>query len=162
VANALYNSALIVGAGHGLTASLTCLLSREALDVALSARDTDKLKSLCEETGATAFGCDAQDEGQVTRLFEALDQHFGAPDVVIYNASPRVRGPLTTLDVHAVRRALMVSLSRYAELAADIGHRFAVEQLRYEPQALIHYRTLLPRHRHLPLEGGKGYLCVRR
>src|SRR5438034_8900644 len=56
---------------------------------------------------------------------------------------------------------LVASLSRYAELAADIGHRFAVEQLRYEPQALIHYRTLLPRHRHLPLEGGKCYLCVR-
>jgi NAD(P)-dependent dehydrogenase (short-subunit alcohol dehydrogenase family) len=41
----------------------------------------------CAETGATAFGCDAQDEAQVARLFESVDQRFRSPDVVIYNAS---------------------------------------------------------------------------
>jgi len=104
-----YKTALIVGAGQGLSASLARLLSRKGLAVALAARDPEKLKSLCGETGATAFGCDAQDEAQVARLFESLDKHFGPPDVVIYNASARARGPLTTLDPAEVRRTLLVS-----------------------------------------------------
>jgi NAD(P)-dependent dehydrogenase (short-subunit alcohol dehydrogenase family) len=107
--NAPYKTALIVGAGSGLSASLARLLSREGVTVALAARDPDKLKSLCEETGATAFGCDAQDEAQVARMFTSLDELSGSPDVVIYNASARARGPLTTLDPDEVRRTLIVS-----------------------------------------------------
>src|SRR5215470_14396782 len=104
-----HKTALIVGAGQGLSASLARLLVREGLKVALAARNPDKLKSLCEETGATAFGCDAQDEAQVARLFESLDKHFGSPDVVIYNASARARGPFAKLDPDEVRRTLIVS-----------------------------------------------------
>jgi NAD(P)-dependent dehydrogenase (short-subunit alcohol dehydrogenase family) len=104
-----YESALSVGAGGGLSASLARLLTRSGLSVALAARDTDKLKSLCAETGSKAFGCDAQDKEQVARLFEAVEQHLGPPDVVIYNASARARGPLMALDPDDVRRALMVS-----------------------------------------------------
>jgi len=104
-----YKTALIVGAGSGLSASLARLLSREGMTVALAARHPDKLKALCEETGATAFGCDAQDEAQVARLFESLDREFGSPDVVIYNASARARGPFATLDPDEVRRTLIVS-----------------------------------------------------
>jgi NAD(P)-dependent dehydrogenase (short-subunit alcohol dehydrogenase family) len=104
-----YKTALIVGAGQGLSASLARLLTREGLKLALAARDPGKLKALCDETGATAFGCDAQDEAQVARLFESLDKHFGSPDIVVYNASARARGPFTTLDPAEVRRTLIVS-----------------------------------------------------
>jgi NAD(P)-dependent dehydrogenase (short-subunit alcohol dehydrogenase family) len=64
---------------------------------------------LCEETGAIAFGCDAQDEAQVAHMFASLDEQSGSPDVVIYNASARARGPLATLDPDDVRRTLLVS-----------------------------------------------------
>jgi len=106
---ATYKTALIVGAGQGLSASLARLLSREGLSLTLAARDADKLKPLCDETGASAFACDAQDEAQVAHMFESLDQRFGSPDVVIYNASARARGPFTTLDPDEVRRTLIVS-----------------------------------------------------
>ena len=56
---------------------------------------------------------------------------------------------------------LVAGLAGDAELPADVAHRFAVQQPGHEPQALVHHRTLLPRHRHLPLEGGKCYPCVR-
>jgi len=92
-----YKTALIVGAGHGLSASLARLLTQSDLSVALAARSPEKLKDLCAETGASAFACDAQ------------DQALGSPDVVIYNASARTRGPLTTLDPDEVRRTLLVS-----------------------------------------------------
>jgi NAD(P)-dependent dehydrogenase (short-subunit alcohol dehydrogenase family) len=92
-----------------LSASLARLLAREGLAIALAARAPDKLRALCEETHARAFACDAQDEAQVARLFESLDQASLSPDVVIYNASARTRGPLVTLDPAEVRRTLLVS-----------------------------------------------------
>jgi len=43
MASPTYTSALIVGAGQGLSASLTRLLRKEGLTVAIAARDTAKL-----------------------------------------------------------------------------------------------------------------------
>ena len=44
------------------------LFTREGIRVALAARQTDKLGSLCKETGATAYPCDATNLDDVTRL----------------------------------------------------------------------------------------------
>jgi len=107
----IYNSARIVGAGQGLSASLTRLLRTEGLAVAIAARDPAKLAPLCTETGARAFGCDAQDEAQVQRLFLEIEREHehDAPDLVIYNASARTRGPFVQLVPAEVQRALQVT-----------------------------------------------------
>jgi len=104
-----YRSALIVGTGPGLSASLARLFARQGLRVALAARRTDKLAALCAETGAVAHVCDAADAGNVARLFEAVEADQGAPDVVVYNASGRERGPLVDLDPAGVQRALAIT-----------------------------------------------------
>ncbi|HUO00627.1 MAG TPA: SDR family NAD(P)-dependent oxidoreductase [Bradyrhizobium sp.] len=98
-------SALIVGAGSGLSASLARLFARNGLRVAVSARDTGKLAALCAETGATPVAADASKPADVARLFETV----GAPDVVVYNASARARGPFVELDPAAVADAIAVS-----------------------------------------------------
>ena len=64
---------------------------------------------MCAETGARAFGCDAQDEAQVQRLFADVDRAQGAPDVVVYNASARTRGAFVQLVPAEVQRALQVT-----------------------------------------------------
>jgi NAD(P)-dependent dehydrogenase (short-subunit alcohol dehydrogenase family) len=104
-----YESALIVGAGRGLSASLARLFAAEGLRVALAARDSEKLAPLCAETGARAFACDAVEPDQVAQLFAAVEAAAGAPDVVVYNASARARGPLVELVPAEVERAIMVS-----------------------------------------------------
>jgi NAD(P)-dependent dehydrogenase (short-subunit alcohol dehydrogenase family) len=104
-----YRSALIVGAGPGLSASLTRLFRREGLAVAIAARDPVKLASLCAETGARAFGCDAQNEAQVQQLFADVECEQGTPDVVIYNASARARGPFVQISPTEVQHALQVT-----------------------------------------------------
>jgi NAD(P)-dependent dehydrogenase (short-subunit alcohol dehydrogenase family) len=109
MASPAYKSALIVGAGQGLSASLTRLLGKEGLAVAIAARDISKLSSLCDETGARAFACDAQDEAQVRRLFADVERAQGDPDVVVYNASARSRGPFVELVPAEVQRALQVT-----------------------------------------------------
>jgi NAD(P)-dependent dehydrogenase (short-subunit alcohol dehydrogenase family) len=102
-------SALIVGAGRGLSASLARLFAREGMRVALAARGTAKLAELCRETGARDFACDAVDAGQVAALFAAVDAAIGPPEIVVYNASARARGSIAELVPAEVERALMVS-----------------------------------------------------
>jgi len=104
-----YKTALIVGAGMGLSAALTRLFTRKNISVALAARQTDKLDALCKETGAVAYACDATKVDDVTRLFAEVDRDRGAPDVVVYNASARVRGPFVDLAPADVSKAISVS-----------------------------------------------------
>jgi NAD(P)-dependent dehydrogenase (short-subunit alcohol dehydrogenase family) len=104
-----YKTALIVGAGEGISASLTRLLSREGLRVALAARHIEKLGALCSETGAKAFACDAADAEDVARLFGGVERDIGAPDFVVYNASARARGPMVDLVPADVAQAIAIS-----------------------------------------------------
>ena len=105
-----YERALIVGAGDGLSASLARALAGAGLRVGLAARNAGKLAGLAAETGAATHGADASRPGDVDGLFAAMDEALGgSPDVVAYNPSARVRGPLVSLDRDAVRQALEVS-----------------------------------------------------
>jgi NAD(P)-dependent dehydrogenase (short-subunit alcohol dehydrogenase family) len=104
-----YKTALIVGAGEGLSASLARLFAREGIHVAVAARNAGKLDALCRDTGARAFGCDATQPDEVARLFEAVGRDIGVPDVVVYNASGRTRGAFADLNAADVAQAIAVS-----------------------------------------------------
>jgi NAD(P)-dependent dehydrogenase (short-subunit alcohol dehydrogenase family) len=104
-----FNTALIVGAGSGLSASLARALAKDGISVVLAARTTDDLDALTRETGALAFACDATKRAEVEKLFTDIEAACGAPEIVIYNASFRARGPLVELDPTEVERALAVS-----------------------------------------------------
>ena len=102
-------NALVVGAGAGISASFARALAKDGMTVALSARNVDKLADLQAETGGLAIACDAADPASVAELFERLDKDLGRIDVMLYNPSARVRGPLVELDPEDVRTALTVS-----------------------------------------------------
>jgi len=109
MANPTYQSALIVGAGAGLSASLARALAKEGVRVALAARSVEDLDALKRETGAATFACDASARTDVEKLFVELEAAGGAPEIVIYNASYRTRGPLVELDPAEVERSIAVS-----------------------------------------------------
>ena len=100
--------ALIIGAGSGLSASLARLFAAKGLRVTLASRGVADLAPLAAETGAAPHVCDASDAAQVAALFAALDAG-GAPDVVVYNPSARVRGPIASLDPAEVARAVSIT-----------------------------------------------------
>jgi NAD(P)-dependent dehydrogenase (short-subunit alcohol dehydrogenase family) len=104
-----YKTALIVGVGSGLSASLARLFAKTGLKVALAARRAANLATLAQETGAKTFACDSTDRAQVTTLFADVEAAFGSPDVVVYNASYRTRGPFVDLVPDEVEKALMVT-----------------------------------------------------
>jgi NAD(P)-dependent dehydrogenase (short-subunit alcohol dehydrogenase family) len=104
-----YRTALIVGAGSGLSASLARLFARNGMKIALAARSTAKLEGLAAEAGASVFACDATQRADVEKLFAAVESANGAPDVVVYNASFRTRGPFVDLEPADVEKAIAVS-----------------------------------------------------
>ena len=108
-----YKTALIVGVGSGLSASLARIFTKAGLKVALAARRAANLATLAQETGAKSFACDSTSRTDVAKLFADVEAALGAPDVVVYNASYRTRGPFVDLvpdevakiaDGHRVRR----------------------------------------------------------
>ena len=103
------SSALIIGAGSGLSAALARKCRDAGMDVVLAARDGDKARAVAVETNAAQHRCDASSIEEVARLFAALDETTGTPDLVVYNPSARLRGPITELDPAATRAAIEVT-----------------------------------------------------
>jgi NAD(P)-dependent dehydrogenase (short-subunit alcohol dehydrogenase family) len=104
-----YRTALIVGVGAGLSASLARLFSKAGIAVALAARRAADLGPLAKEVGGKAFACDASKHSDVAKLYADVEAALGAPDVVVYNASYRTRGPVAELDPVEVEKSLIVS-----------------------------------------------------
>src|SRR5919106_642923 len=67
--NSMAKTALVVGAGDGISASFARALAREGITVGLAARRTDKLAALRDEIGGPVFACDAADPHHVAPLF---------------------------------------------------------------------------------------------
>ncbi len=109
MAELAYRTALIVGVGGGLSASVARTFTKAGMKVALAARRANDLAPLAKEIGGEAFACDATKHQQVSKLFADVEAAFGTPDVVVYNASYRTRGPFVDLDPAEVEKTLIVS-----------------------------------------------------
>jgi NAD(P)-dependent dehydrogenase (short-subunit alcohol dehydrogenase family) len=129
-----YKSALVIGAGPGISASVTRLLRAAGLPVVIAARNIDKLAALSQETGAIPLPVDTADAAQVEQLFAETDARIGAPEIVVYNASGRVRGPIAELDPIDVARAVEVTA---------LGAFYAVQQAAKRMEQAHHGAILL-------------------
>ena len=101
--------ALIVGSGPGLSASLARLFKKEGMKVAMASRNVKKLDGLVKDVDGRAYACDASSPTDVKKLFQSVSQDIGDPNLVVYNASGRVRGPVTDLDPEDVRQTILIT-----------------------------------------------------
>ncbi|MEL6888826.1 MAG: SDR family NAD(P)-dependent oxidoreductase [Pseudomonadota bacterium] len=99
-------TAVIIGAGSGLSASLARKLAERGHPLVLGARNTSKLDDLVAETGAQAVALEGSHPAQMETLFAGIP---GRIDVAIYNPSARARGPVATLEPDEVRRAMEIT-----------------------------------------------------
>ena len=102
-------TALIVGAGPGLSSSLTYILLKNKFKVAIAARNVAKLATLAETSNVDVLTCDASNINQVQTLFKKLDKTWGTPDLVIYNPSARVRGGIVEVDPEDTQKAINIT-----------------------------------------------------
>ena len=84
-------------------------MARQGAQIALAARNIEKLADLKNEIGGYAISCDATEADHVANLFLQTDELIGTPDVVLYNASAYVAGPIAELDPPAVLQSLMLT-----------------------------------------------------
>jgi len=123
-----YSTALIVGAGPGISASVARALRSAGLRVALAARNVGKLAPFATEIGAETFAADAADPAAVERLFADVDQRLGEPDLVLFNAAARVRGRIVDIDAGDVRRALDITTFGGFLVVQQAARRMAPKQ----------------------------------
>jgi NAD(P)-dependent dehydrogenase (short-subunit alcohol dehydrogenase family) len=102
-------TALIVGAGPGLGAALGRRCAALGFVPILAARDETRVKALAAPLGGAGERVDAADPSSVAALFARLEERGEIPEIVIYNAGLRLRGPSVTLDPEAVARAVAVT-----------------------------------------------------
>ena len=100
-------SALIVGAGRGVSGSFARVLVQHGYRVVLASRSAGARAP--DLAGTVRLACDASEPQDVARLFDRIDAELPPPAVVLYNPSFRSRGPLLTLDPEEVRRSLQVT-----------------------------------------------------
>ena len=106
--NSPYSTALIVGVGPGISASLARRLTGLGVRLGLASRNIVKLHRLAKETTAKTFAADVAEIDSVAKLFKDMDATIGVPDLVVFNAQARVHGPLAELDPSSVASAISV------------------------------------------------------
>jgi NAD(P)-dependent dehydrogenase (short-subunit alcohol dehydrogenase family) len=74
-----YRTALIVGVGGGLSASVARAFAKAGMKIALASRRVADLAPLAKDVGGEAFACDASKRGDVVHLFGAVEGAGGAP-----------------------------------------------------------------------------------
>ena len=101
--------ALIVGMGPGISGTFAKSLATEGYDVAVAARNIGRLQPLAAALGATPFEADASQPDSIVRLFDTVERTLGAPQVVLFNPSARVRGELLSLDMAAAAAGIQTT-----------------------------------------------------
>lgn len=100
-------SALIVGAGRGISGAFARLLASHGYRVVLASRSGGARAP--DVAHGVRIDCDASKVQDVARLFARLDAELPPLALVLYNPSYRSRGPLTSLDPADVQQALQVT-----------------------------------------------------
>jgi NAD(P)-dependent dehydrogenase (short-subunit alcohol dehydrogenase family) len=104
-----YSTALIIGAGSGISASVARALAAAGVKVGLAAREVRKLSALATEIGAETFSADATNLMDVVTLFDEMEGRLGPLEIVLYNAAARLPGAITDLDPREVERVIATS-----------------------------------------------------
>lgn len=116
-------AALVIGAGPGISGAFAAELARDGYAVALASRDRAKVAALAQPLGARTYAVDASQPEQIVQLFEAVERDLGAPEVVLYNPSGRVRGDLLSLDIRAAQAAIQTTAIGALAAAQEAARR---------------------------------------
>lgn len=96
--------ALVTGGSRGLGKAIAIALAKKGVDIAITGRNIEKLKSVVEQlqsygVQATSEAFDVSNKEQVFESIKRLEQGFGKFDILINNAGIAKFGEFSQMDV---------------------------------------------------------------
>jgi short-subunit dehydrogenase len=114
--------ALVTGVGPGTGSAITRRLSAGGYDVAMLARNKDRLATLEKEVAnVRAFACDVTDEAQLDAALAAVRQSIGEPTVLIHNAVGGAWGNFLEIDPKILNANFQVNTMALLHLARRLA-----------------------------------------
>jgi NAD(P)-dependent dehydrogenase (short-subunit alcohol dehydrogenase family) len=114
--------AVVTGTGPGTGAAIVRRFSRGGYQVAMLARNRDRLDKLEREIpNAHAYACDVTDEAQLDSTVEAIRADLGTPKVLIHNAVGGAFGNFMEIDPAVLNRNFQVNAMALLYLARRLA-----------------------------------------
>lgn len=112
---------LITGVGPGTGSALVRRFA-ETYDVAMVARDRDRLEALTQEVpGARAYPCDVADSAALDQMLERVRSELGSPHVLIHNAVGGAFGNILEVDPKTLELNFQINVMAMLRLVQAVG-----------------------------------------
>ena len=115
-------TALITGVGPGTGAALSRRFAQGGYNVAMLARDADRLAAL--EAGlplARAYPCDVTDVATLNAVLDRVDAELGPPSVLVHNAVGGAFATFDQVDPAVLERNFQVNVMALLHLARRLS-----------------------------------------
>jgi NADP-dependent 3-hydroxy acid dehydrogenase YdfG len=114
--------ALVTGVGPGTGSAIARRLSAGGYDVAMLARNKERLAKFEGEIANTrAFACDVTDEAQLDSALSAVRQQLGEPSVLVHNAVGGAWGSFLDIDPKVLNANFQVNTMALLHLARRLA-----------------------------------------
>jgi len=119
---------LVTGGGTGLGRAISAEFARLGADIVIASRDPGHLsqgEAAIEKAGGrvVTVGCDIRDPAAVAAAFDAAEQAFGLPQVLVNNAAANFPVPAEDMSPNAWRTVVDITLNGTFFCAREFGRR---------------------------------------
>ncbi|GIP26096.1 short-chain dehydrogenase [Paenibacillus sp. J23TS9] len=125
---------LVTGGATGLGRAMGEKFVKLGAKLAITGRREEVLKQTSDELSANGYSvfykpCDVRDPAQISALVDAVEQHYGAIDILVNNAAGNFISPTERLSPRAVDAVLNIVLHGTFYATLEVGKRW-IEQKR--------------------------------
>ena len=122
------STVLVTGGGTGLGKAIASEFARLGASIVIASRSADHLESgrtAMEELGApvATAACDIRDPAAVAAAFDAAEDAFGLPDVLVNNAAANFPVPAEDMSPNAWRAVVDITLNGTFNCTRELGRR---------------------------------------
>jgi NAD(P)-dependent dehydrogenase (short-subunit alcohol dehydrogenase family) len=119
---------LVTGAGTGLGKAIAAEFARAGASIVIASRKPEHLdagREAIEAVGAPvlAVACDIRDAEQIAAAFDAAEQRFGLPGVLVNNAAANFPVPAEDMSPNAWRTVVDITLNGTFLCCREFGRR---------------------------------------
>lgn len=128
-------AAIVTGGGTGIGRATARELARTGARVAICGRRPEPLEETRAELEAAGRGvlsmlCDVREPDQVESFLDAVDQRFGAVDVLVNNAGGQFAAPLEAIELKGLRAVHRLNVDAPWHLTHRVAERWMIPNRR--------------------------------